>query len=112
MESQIRATWKPLYRFDLREHLAIDYEVANWYVSTHPDSHFLYGLMAARAIPGRRYALRNNELTVHHLGGESVRQVLADAAELREVLEGAFGLRLPDGPELDAVLTRLTAPVG
>jgi hypothetical protein len=35
--------------------------------------------------------------------------VLANAAELREALEGPFGLTLPDEPGLDAALERLVA---
>ena len=107
MQAMLRGTWKPLYRFDLEEQFPPDYEVANWYVSTHPASRFINGLIAARPAPYRRYALFNNELTVHHLNGNSDRRVLANAAELRQTLQDTFGLTLPDAPELDAVLTRL-----
>jgi len=37
------------------------------------------------------------------------RRVLRTAAELRETLEGPFGLTLPDAPELGATLARLAA---
>ena len=86
-----------------------DYEVTNWYLSNHPDSHFVNGLIAARAAPDRRYALRNNELAVHHLDGNTERSVLATVAQLRAALEGPFGLTLPDAPELDAALARFAA---
>jgi N-hydroxyarylamine O-acetyltransferase len=110
MQARIRETWKPLYRFDLQEQHLADYEVANWYTSSHPDSHFLSGLIAGRSAPGRRYALRNDELAIHYLNGGTERRVLTSAAELREALEGAFRLTLPDAPELDAALARLIAP--
>jgi arylamine N-acetyltransferase len=45
---------------------------------------------------------------VHHLGGNSERRVLANAAELRQTLQETFGLTLPDVPDLDAGLARLT----
>ena len=86
-----------------------DYEVSNWYLSNHPASHFVHGLMAGRADPDRRYALRNNELAVHFLNGGTERRVLTSAAELRKTLEDAFRLTLPDTPELDATLARLAA---
>jgi len=86
-----------------------DYEVTNWHLSNHPDSHFVNGLIAARAAPDRRYALRDNELAVHHLNGNTERRVLATVAELRAALEGPFRLTLPDAPELDAAVERLTA---
>jgi N-hydroxyarylamine O-acetyltransferase len=112
VQSRIGGAWRPLYRFDLQEQHLPDYEVASWYLSNHPDSHFLNGLLAARPAPGRRYALRNNELAVHHLSGNTERRILTSAAELRAVLQAEFRLALPDAPELDAALERLTAPAG
>src|SRR5207302_1736586 len=70
---------------------------------------FIANLMAARPVPGRRYALRNSELSVHHLNGPSERRVLRTAAELRATLAGTFGLTLPPVAGLDTLLTRLTA---
>ena len=110
MQAKIRGAWTALYRFGLQEQLLPDYEIANWYVSTHPESRFVNGLMAARSAPGRRYTLLNNEFTVHHLDGVTDKRVLDSAAELRAVLEKDFQLTLPDTPELDAALRRLTAP--
>ena len=49
MQSKIRESWFSLYRFDLQEQLPPDYEVYNWYVSTHPQSIFVNGLLAGRA---------------------------------------------------------------
>ena len=96
----------------MQEQLLPDYEVTNWYLSNHPNSHFVNGLIAARAAPDRRYALRNNELAVHHLNGSTERRVLATASELRTALEGTFGLTLPEAPQLDAALVRLTTQSG
>lgn len=109
MQAKIGGAWKTLYRFDLQEQLLPDYEVTSWYLSNHPDSPFVTTLIAARPAPGRRYALRNNEFAVHDLSGNSDRRVLTTAAQLRETLESAFQLRLPDAPELDAALERLAA---
>ncbi|MBN9121795.1 MAG: arylamine N-acetyltransferase [Planctomycetes bacterium] len=114
MESEIRGEWRPLYRFDLSEHHPIDYEVANWYVSTCPASQFTTTLIAARPAPGKRYVLRDNDLGVHTRDGTE-RRILTSAAELREALTGVFGIALPEGPELDVALERAAAkprPVG
>jgi N-hydroxyarylamine O-acetyltransferase len=108
MESEIRGEWRPLYRFDLAEHHPIDYEVANWYVSTCPASHFTQGLIVARPAPGRRYVLRDNDLGMHTTDGTE-RRILTSAAELRNALANVFGIALPDGPELDALLERIAA---
>jgi N-hydroxyarylamine O-acetyltransferase len=108
MEAEIRGEWKPLYRFDLTETPPVDYEVANWYVSTCPTSQFTTGLLAARPAPGRRYVLRNNDLGMHTPEGTE-RRLITSAAELWEVLTGVFGIALPDTPELEAVLERAAA---
>jgi arylamine N-acetyltransferase len=99
--------WQALYRFAPQEQLLADYQVANWYLSNHPDSHFLHGLIAARVTPDRRYALRNNELAIHYLGGKTERRTLLAAAQLRSILEEEFRLRLPTSPELEVLLDRL-----
>jgi N-hydroxyarylamine O-acetyltransferase len=112
LEAKIGGAWKRLYRFDLREELLPDYEVMNWYLSNHPNSRFVTGLIAARPAPRRRYALYNNEFAVHDLNGKTERRLLATAAELREALQDAFQVKLPDAPELDAALERVSARPG
>jgi N-hydroxyarylamine O-acetyltransferase len=110
---KIGGHWVSLYRFDLTEQLLPDYEMANWYLSTHPGSRFVTGLLAARPAPDCRYALLNNQLTVHYRNGGRERRFLTGVADMRETLERSFQLVLPDAPEVEAVLARLTeeAPV-
>lgn len=107
MHVRINGMWKPVYSFDLQEQLLADCEVANWYLSTHPDSSFVNGLFAARPDRGRRCTLRNNELVVHHMSGRTEQCVLTSAARIRATLEDVFRLTLPAGSELDAALERL-----
>lgn len=107
LQVQVEGTWKSLYRFDLTEQLAIDYEVASYYLSTHPDSHFRHHLFVARSDPDKRWGLLDNQLSVHRAGLPSERRTLTSVAEMRSVLTDQFRLRLPDAPELDATLARL-----
>ena len=109
LQAEIGGSWRSLYRFDLQEQFLPDYEIVNWYQCTSPNSYFTANLMAARPVPGARYALRNAELSVHHLDGRSERRVLRTPAELRDTLAGTFGLTLANAAGLDALLTRLTA---
>lgn len=111
LQAQLGEEWRTLYTFELQEQHQVDYEVSNWYLATNPRSHFLSSLIAARPDDGRRYALRNNQLSVHHRDGHSERHTLTSVAELCEVLERDFRLKLPDGPALEAALAPLvTAP--
>lgn len=101
--------WQTLYRFDLQPQFPADYRVSNYWTSTNPDSHFVTGLTAARAIPGQRLALRNREFAVHVTRGNTERRTLGDAAEIRAVLKSEFLIRLPQHPGLDRKLDALPA---
>lgn len=107
MQARIGDRWRSLYRFDLQEQFQIDYEITNYYLSTHPASHFRSGLIAARARADGRYALLNNRLAIHHSAGPSERRELASAAELQDALENLFGITMPDRDDLDRAWARL-----
>jgi N-hydroxyarylamine O-acetyltransferase len=107
MQAQIGQTWKSLYRFDLQEQYLPDYEVTSWYLSNNPSSHFVTGLMAARPDADRRYALRNNQLAIHHRNGTTERRGLTTVADFRATLQDAFRITLPETPDLDPALQRL-----
>ena len=106
MQAKIASTWRSLYQFDLQPQFLPDYEVTNWYLSNHPSSHFVTGLIAARADRDRRYALRGNELAIHPTNGDTERHVLTSVDALRAALEDTFRLILPVGPELNLALER------
>jgi N-hydroxyarylamine O-acetyltransferase len=109
MEGLVREAWVPLYRFTLQEQAASDYELGNWYVSTHPSSLFVNFLVASRPAPGLRYALRNNELAIHRLGRGSERRTLASGAELRAALADLIQMQLPVGTDVDGLLEKIAA---
>jgi N-hydroxyarylamine O-acetyltransferase len=107
LEARLAQEWHALYVFDMNEQLMPDYEVSNWYLSNHPQSQFVNGIVAARAASDRRYALRNTRYAVHFPDGRTQRCELGSVAEMRAVLGGAIGIRLPDSPQLDARLAAL-----
>lgn len=107
LQSRIRGEWKSNYRFDLQEQHQVDYEVANWYVATHPESLFVSNLLAARPTTDRRYALLNNHLAIHHLNGETEKRTLSSVDELRETLESLFHIPVPAGTNVNERLATL-----
>lgn len=111
MQAEIRGEWRTLYRLSLAEQRLPDYELFNWYLCNHPDSHFLKTLMVARPTDTARFALRNNELAEHRRNGETRRTVLDSASELREALEDVFLIRLPQSRKLVALLERVSMGV-
>ena len=100
--------WMTLYRFSLEEQLPMDYEVSNWFCSTHPESKFTTDLMVARLPQGKRLGLLNRRFSIHHPDGRTERRELKSAAEIAEVLETQFAITLPTPrEELLAALARL-----
>jgi N-hydroxyarylamine O-acetyltransferase len=110
VQAHLGQEWKSLYQFDLQEQQLPDYEVSNWYVSTHPNSLFTTSLIAARPDTDCRHALRNNQMITHYLEGRKEHRVLKTVSELREALEDKFCLRLSAIANLDATLHRLINP--
>jgi N-hydroxyarylamine O-acetyltransferase len=98
--------WAPIYQLSLQEQAASDWDVANWYTSTHPDSIFVNNLMAARPVGDVRYALLNYRLSIHQPNGTIERRTVQGPSELASVLEKHFGIRLPKG--CDGLLEHLT----
>jgi N-hydroxyarylamine O-acetyltransferase len=96
LQSLRNETWTDLYSFSLEPCLAVDFEPANHYTATHPDSRFVRTLTAQLPTPEVRHMLRNRELVVDR-GATVTRRVLADDDELLAVLAETFGLRFPAG---------------
>jgi N-hydroxyarylamine O-acetyltransferase len=108
LEARIGGTWRPLYQFDLqRQHYPIDYVSANYRVATHPASQFVTGLMLARPMADRRFALLNRDFAIHHLNGPTEKRRLETPAEFIDVLETCFDLRAGDLPRLERRLAEL-----
>ncbi|HEX4780646.1 MAG TPA: arylamine N-acetyltransferase [Usitatibacter sp.] len=107
LEALVAGDWKALYDFDLGEAQLADYEVSNWYLANNPQSHFVTGIVAARAEPGRRHALRGTRYSIHETRGKTEHRFASSAQELIEWLEGPFGIRVPRSPRLEAKLGKM-----
>jgi len=96
LQSQRDEAWVDLYAFTLEPQLAVDFEVANYYVSTHPQSRFVQSLTAQRVGPEARHTLVNRDYSVDR-GTETSRHTVRDDDALLELLAGTFGLSFPAG---------------
>lgn len=96
LQWQQDGSWVDLYEFSLVPQQMADYEMANYYTSTHPDSRFTQTLTVQRIAPDVRYLLRNRELTAND-GTNTTTRRLADDDELLTVLAETFGLEFPAG---------------
>jgi N-hydroxyarylamine O-acetyltransferase len=109
LQAKLEGQWRSLYWFDLQEHLEIDFAVLNHFVATFPGSPFPSQLYAARTLPDRRLALRNDRFTVYGIDGSRDRRVLESVADVRSALAGEFDLELPEGHDLDEALESVLA---
>lgn len=105
--AQVADEWRGLYVFDLQVQADIDYEIGNWYVSTHPQSPFVGQLKVARLAAGKRHTLNNASYAVHYLDKPSEKRRLDSADELLALLSETFGIRLPQEAQLRAALDGL-----
>jgi N-hydroxyarylamine O-acetyltransferase len=88
-----REGWRDLYVFVAEPRHPIDFEVANWFTSTHPESHFVVTLTVQLATAAARDVLHNLTYTRSTLQGDEVREI--PRAELVPFLAETFGIDLP-----------------
>lgn len=104
VEGRLGDRWAALYHLDPAPLLDVDYELGNWFVSSHPESHFRQRLMVSRVTSEARTTLQNAQLTVRRPGG-SVDQRQLDAAGIEAALVDLFGL--PFDPQWRPLIERM-----
>ena len=105
LQARLVSDWKDVYRFTLEPQLPIDFEVANWFTSTHPNSRFRNVLMVQRLTPQGRVSLLNRRLARRFADGRVEEVMLTDARELERTLKAEFDIEPP--ADLAPVFARL-----
>lgn len=88
--------WNDLYAFTLEPQHDVDFMMANYYVSTYPESPFVRTLTVQLPRSDCRQILRNRELVID-TGSVFERINLGDDDELLYTLSSRFDLRFPAG---------------
>ncbi len=107
LEVKLGEAWRPVFSFDAVDFLPIDFEAANWFVSTNPGSLFVKDLVIVRPTADRRQILNNTTLSIREPDGSVQRRVLVDPGELRATVAGVFGIRLPANAAIDRAIEGL-----
>ena len=94
LQARQGAVWESLYSFTMEPQYPADLEMANWYVSTCPDSRFVQTLTAQRSTEDVRFLLRNFVYSEDHAGEQTTRE-LRDPEELLAILAEKFDLHFP-----------------
>lgn len=90
-------TWVDVYQFAPDPVPTVDFELGNWFTSTHPQSRFKQNLALARAGHDCRYALLNRDFVIRHVDGRTEKRTLTTPDELLAVLGEFFDLHFPPG---------------
>lgn len=86
----IHEDWIDLYSFDFNIYTFGDYEVANWYTSTNPNTTFTQNLNIAIIDGDFRYNLKNNIFSILKSGHLVKKEILQNFDHLQEILELYF----------------------
>lgn len=89
------------YAFLPDERYPVDFEVASWYTSTHPESRFVVSLTAQRVRADGRHVLRGLTYTTRLGEAAATREV--PRAELDPLLRDTFGIAVPPGARFRAL---------
>jgi N-hydroxyarylamine O-acetyltransferase len=97
LQAQLANEWNDVYQFIPEPQHPIDYEVANWFTSSHPTSRFVQNLIVSRAGYNReRVSLMNRELVIRR-ENKTEKRPIDTPEELLRVLADQFGLCFPSG---------------
>jgi N-hydroxyarylamine O-acetyltransferase len=96
LKTKIEGVWIDQYSFTLEPQYPSDYEVANYYTSTHPTSIFRQILVAQAQSTRSRISLHNSTLIEATSSGSQISRKLGEH-EILSVLADRFGLHLPTG---------------
>jgi N-hydroxyarylamine O-acetyltransferase len=94
--------WEDAYLFDERNPLPMDFEVANWFTNTHPDTIFRKTLVITRPRPDHRLTIAFGEFIKRNMDGSSEKRPIQDDEDLRRLLVQEFDLPADD-PAVRAV---------
>jgi N-hydroxyarylamine O-acetyltransferase len=95
LQSLRNGKWVDLYAFTLEPQHPIDFEMANHYTSTHPNSRFKQTLVVQKLAEDARTSLRNRELVIDR--GDATTTTVVDDGDLLATLAETFGLQVPAG---------------
>lgn len=93
--------WVDLYAFRAEERFPVDFEMANHYTSTFPESRFVTTLTAQRQDAEGRHILRNRAYA--RIQGNHLEGCELAPEEVIPVLREVFGLDVPEGARFRAL---------
>lgn len=100
LQSFRNEAWEDVYAFRAEERFPVDFEMANHFTSTHPESRFVKTLTAQLAGTEVRRILRNRGYA--EIRGEAVEGWELAPGEVIPTLRDVFGIDVPEGARFKA----------
>jgi N-hydroxyarylamine O-acetyltransferase len=91
LKALVKGEWANQFGFDLQPMEMIDFMLANYYNSTHPDAVFVQRYLVMQQRPNGRTLLSGNQLKQLRGNQETITEITAD--QLNEILWREFNLR-------------------
>ena len=101
LQARRTAGWDDQYAFRFERVHPIDFEMANWFTSTYPQSPFVRGLTVQRTTPDVRFVLRYPTFTELRASGALTREI--SRADLVPLLREVFQIDLADDTTFPAI---------
>ena len=101
LQRHVAGNWEDLYALMPDRVHPIDFEVGNWFTSTHPRSPFVLNLTAQRIVDDTRHTLRNLTYSITRGTAVQVREITRQ--EVASLLRDTFGLEVPEGATFRAL---------
>lgn len=92
--------WHDMFVFTLDRSYPLDWEIGSYFVSTHPTSFAVAGVVVSMPTATCRHLLHNKMLTTRYPDGSSEAREIATEAEYLDVLRTVFKIVLPEGTSI------------
>jgi N-hydroxyarylamine O-acetyltransferase len=97
LQARLKLGWEHIYRVIPYPRYDGEYEIVNWYTSTHPETPYQGNIIVAKPGPDRtRVTMYNARITVRDSNGRSEKRWLSSDDQYYDVLRGLFGLNMSD----------------
>ncbi|MGV7213516.1 arylamine N-acetyltransferase family protein [Bradyrhizobium sp. UFLA05-112] len=104
LQARLKDGWQHIYRVIPYPRYDGEYEIANWYTATHPETPYQGNIIVAKPGSNRsRITMYNTRVTIRDADGHAEKRWLASESEFKEVLRGEFGLDMSDQEIEDCV---------
>jgi N-hydroxyarylamine O-acetyltransferase len=97
LQALLKHGWEHIYRVIPYPRYDGEYEIANWYTATHPETPYQSNIIVAKPGPRRtRITMYNARVTVRDGEGRADKRWLTSDSEYHDVLRGEFALNISD----------------